>query len=203
MTDELFLRLPAIVQGTYFHLNPLNPTNSEANYQELLRINLELEGYRVFSEVTVQKKTTDRREGTVKLKQKSERFDLTIDSLKVLFELKNLVEVDDNCVHQTIGYLDNSEYEYGVLINFAKVNKKRDTRCTFQIYQKGDVFHTSDLYGHTYTRNHYVKIMEFVSENYWDLIGRHLVRTEDHVVRTEIPMLTKTDSTQDRPLVDS
>ena len=175
--DDFLTQLPSVLQSTYFWLNPLNPTNTEDNYQELLRINLERLHYAVDSEVSVQKTTRDIHKNIVKLKNKTERYDLTLDPLSILMELKNLVDLDDYCVHQMLGYLDHSAFTYGILINFAKSNKKNDYRCSFKVYKKNTPLVATDQFGHNYTRYSYTLIREFSGDNYMDLFPT-IVSTE-------------------------
>jgi len=175
MADTLISLLPEVVQTTYFQLNPLNPNNTEDNYQELLRINLERLSYHVYSEVSVQKETLDIYGGRVKLKNKTERYDLVLDPQETLIELKNLVDIDDYSVHQMLSYMDHSTYRYGVLINFGKANKKHEYRCSFRVYKKGSPLCFNDSFGTTYKRYTYTKTHEFRSENYWDLVSSGLV----------------------------
>jgi len=169
--DELCQRLPEILQNTYFNLNPFNPNNTEDNYQELLRENLEkIVNVRVHSETSVQKKTHNIFYEEVKLKNKSERHDLTIDDLQVLLELKNLACTDDYCVHQLLHYLDMTSYQYGILVNFAKPNRKNDYRVSYTIYKKGELQVHTDKYGYTYKRYSYTLLDQNSSENYYDMV---------------------------------
>jgi len=173
--DSLFQRLPEIVQNTYFNLNPLNPNVTEDNYQEVLRENLErILNERVDSELSVQKSTKNIFGDIIHLKNKSERYDLVIESLGVLLELKNLVELDEYCHHQLFNYLDHSDHTYGILINFAKPNKKHIYRATYKIYKKGDRLTKTDQYGYTYQRYDYTLISEYTSENYLEIMGNYL-----------------------------
>jgi len=175
MTETLINLLPEVIQTTYFQLNPLNPNNTEDNYQELLRINLERLSYSVYSEISVQKEALDIHGALVKLKNKTERYDLVLDSQEVLMELKNLVELDEYSVHQMLSYLDHSDYRYGILINFAKANKKNAYQCSFKVYRKDEPMTLTDMYGTVYHRFSYTKIHEFIGENYWDLVYPSLV----------------------------
>ena len=173
--DHLLQRIPEILQNTYFNLNPLNPNVTEDNYQELLRENLSLIlNERIHSEISVQKSTHNIFGDIVLLKNKSERYDLTIPSLKVLIELKNLVELDEYCQHQLLHYLDHSNYTYGFLVNFAKPNKKQDYKVTCKIYLKGPEVTNTDIHGYTYKRYSYTLISEFQSENYMEVMGNYL-----------------------------
>ena len=173
--ELLLQRLPDIVQNTYFNLNPLNPNVTEDNYQELLRENLErILNERIDSELSVQKSTKNIFGDTVHLKNKSERYDLVIESLDVLIELKNLVELDDYCHHQLFNYMDHSKYTYGILINFAKPNKKRDYRVTYKLYKKGSIITKTDQYGYQYERYEYNLICDYTSENYIEIMGNYL-----------------------------
>ena len=144
--DTLFESLPRILQNTYFSLNPLNPNNTEDNYQEVLRKNLEIQGLTVHSEVSVQKSTSDMNGGLIQLKNKSERHDLTIPSLDVIMELKNLVDLDESCVYQLLHYMEGSSYTYGILINFAKANKRKEYWYTYRIYKRTGNTSTLDSY---------------------------------------------------------
>ena len=173
--ENLQQRLPEIVQHTYFSLNPLNPNVTEDNYQELLRENLSLIlNERIHSEISVQKSTCNIFGEIVSLKNKSERYDLTIPSLNVLLELKNLVELDEYCQHQLLNYLDHSDYTYGILVNFAKPNKKRDYKVSYKVYQKHETLTKTDRFGYTYTRYSYTLISEFEGENYLDVMGEYV-----------------------------
>ena len=167
-------RLSEILQNTYFSLNPLNPNNTEDNFQELLRENLSLIlNMRVDSEISVQKSTRNIFGDTVNLKNKSERYDLAIPSLHVLFELKNLAELDEYCQHQLLNYLDNSDYHYGILVNFAKPNKKHDYRVSYRIYKKENPIEKTDTYGYSFPRYTYSLYSESTSENYIEVMGNY------------------------------
>ena len=119
--QELFNLLPEIVQSTYFSLNPYNPNNTEKNYQELLRENLSIKfDKRVDSEITYQKSTKDIVGDEICLENKTERLDLLMKSFSVIFELKNVDKLDKSHENQLLNYMNNTKYEYGILINFAK-----------------------------------------------------------------------------------
>ena len=175
MSSTLFASLPRILQKTYFSLNPLNPNNTEDNYQELLRKNLEIKGFKVSSEVSVQKTTIDMDDDVVKLKNKSERHDLTIDNLSVVMELKNLVDLDESCVNQLLHYMEQSNYLYGILINFAKYNKKREYRYSYRIYKRDGETSFTDSHGDVYVRGQFTMIHEGIGENYGELLGSQIL----------------------------
>jgi len=177
--EDLIRLLPEIAQATYFALNPYNPNNTEDNYQELFQINLERSlNVRVGSEITVQKWTKDINGDKVALKHKSERYDLVIDTLGVLFELKNVGDMEPGSLvhtthlHQLFNYMDNSSYKYGILLNFQKMNKKGIYKCSGEIYRKSTKVIVGDKYDMSYCRYHYEKFHEFESEDYGQLIKR-------------------------------
>lgn len=68
--ENLFNDLPKILQNTYMNLNPLNPENSEENYQELLRENLTSYG-RIDSEITSQRYVNNINNEKIFLKNKT------------------------------------------------------------------------------------------------------------------------------------
>ena len=73
------------LQVTYFELNPYNPNNTEDNYQELLRENLNITfKSRIESEETVQKKTKNILGEGISLKNKTERYDLLMELFNFL-----------------------------------------------------------------------------------------------------------------------
>ena len=166
--SECLLQLPRVIQNTYFQLNPRNPTNSEDHFQELLRHNLSLLGYRVASEISYQKVARDLHGEPLPLKNKTERFDLTIDALNLLFELKHTTDLDESASHQLWNYMDHSDYEYGIVINFTKPNKKQKYRASTRVYQKHAEKSFTDSYGFTYTRNTYPLMESYESQDYME-----------------------------------
>ena len=93
--EKLILTLDQILQPTYFRVNPFNPNNTEDNYQEVLRQNISLIVKRqIGSEITVQKSAKDILGEEIPLKNKTERYDLTMDN--ILFELKNVEKLEKN-----------------------------------------------------------------------------------------------------------
>jgi|TARA_B110001469_G_scaffold125257_1_gene140344 GxxExxY protein len=164
--SECLIQLPRVIQNTYFQLNPRNPTNSEDHFQELLRHNLSLLGYRVASEISYQKVALDLNGEPLQLKNKTERFDLTIDSLKLLFELKHTTDLEESACHQLWNYMDHSDYEYGIVINFPKPNKKLKYRTQTRVFHKQSSEPFTDSYGFTYTRNTYPLMESYESQDY-------------------------------------
>ena len=180
--EDLVRLLPKITQATYFALNPYNPNNTEDNFQELLQLNLERSlNIRVDSEITVQKWTQDMKGNRIALKHKSERYDLIIESLGVLFELKHVGEMEEGSLahqthlHQLLHYMDHSPYKYGILINFRKMNKKGIYICSGEIYKKSTKVIIGDRYDHSYHRYVYKKMQDFKSEDYGQLMGLYLI----------------------------
>ncbi len=176
--SECLRILPKVIQNTYFQLNPLNPTNTEDHFQELLRHNLIRMGYRVDSEISTQKQVLDIQGFPLKLKNKTERYDLTIESLQLLLELKHTTELEENAIHQLWNYLDHSDYEYGIVINFTKPNKKHNYKTVAKVFQKRQPSTFTDVYGYSYVTHTYLLLDSYESQDYKeasasDTLGKH------------------------------
>ena len=164
-------KLLEIIQVTYFRLIPLNPNNTEDNYQVLLRENINLGlGLRVGSEVSYQKGCLNILGEDVLLKNKTERLDLVIKDLDCILELKCVDKLDRVHENQLLSYLNNLDYKYGVLINFMKSKGLRDCMGHCKIYERGDRVLRKDKYGVEYNIRGMRLIKEMYTENYNDLI---------------------------------
>jgi GxxExxY protein len=168
--DSLLSDLPKVIQNTYFQLNPMNPNNTEDNFQELLRHNLTLMGYHVESEITCQKHSKDIMGNTLRLKNKTERYDLMIESLKTIFELKYTTDQDENSVHQLWNYMNHNDFEYGILINFTKPNKKQCYKAMTSVYHKQQTLTFTDTYNVSYSQYKYILVHSYESEDYKQLV---------------------------------
>ena len=153
--DELINILPEILQPSYFRVNPLNPNNTEDNYQEVLRENLTIKlNKRIGSEITVQKSAKDILDEEIPLKNKTERYDLTMDN--ILFELKNVEKLEKIHDYQLLSYLDGSDYNYGVLINFAKSKNFKNCIVHCKIYEKDELVEKTDEFGYKYQQHKFI-----------------------------------------------
>jgi len=167
---ELSDKLLEIIQVTYFSLNPLNPTNTEDNYQELLRENLYLGlGYVVYSEVSYQKGCLNIMRDEVLLKNKTERLDLVIKDLDCILELKCVEKLEKVHENQLMSYLNNLDYKYGILINFMKCKSMRDSIGHCKIYERLNDIKKKDKYGIEYNIRGLRLIKEMFTENYNEL----------------------------------
>ena len=173
--QEILNLLPEIVQSTYFSLNPYNPNNTEDNYQELLRENLNIKfNRRIDSEVTYQKSSKDILGDEICLKNKTERIDLLMKSFSIIFELKNVEKLDKSHENQLLNYMNNTEYEYGILINFAKSKNLKNCVAHYKIYKKNKKITKEDKFGNHYSMFTFEFKDEFISENYNDLMGEYI-----------------------------
>ena len=180
--QELINILPEIVQSTYFSLNPYNPNNSEDNYQELFRENLTIKfNKRVDSEITNQKSTRDILGDEICLKNKTERLDLLMKSFSVIFELKNVEKLDKSHENQLLNYMNNSNYNYGILLNFSKSKNLKNCVASYKIYKKDIKITKEDKFGNFYSMFTFKCIGEHTSENYFDLMGDYI--QEDNVIQ--------------------
>lgn len=167
---EISDKLLEIIQVTYFRLNPLNPNNTEDNYQELLRENIYLGlGLRVSSEVSYQRDCLNILGEEVLLKNKTERLDLVIKGLDSILELKCVEKLEKVHENQLLSYLNNLDYKYGVLINFAKSKSMRFIVGHCKIYERGLEVLKRDKYGVEYKVKGLRLIKEMFTENYNDL----------------------------------
>ena len=183
--EELINILPEILQNSYFNLNPLNPNNTEDNYQELFRENLFLKFQkRIGSEITVQKSAKDILGEPLPLKNKTERYDLLMNIFNALFELKNVEKLEKVHEYQLLSYLDSSDFKYGVLINFAKSKNFKNCIVHCKIYEKGDLVENTDIYGHKYSRYNFILRKEFKSQNYLDFMGPYEI-SDTNVINIE------------------
>ena len=176
----LFEKLEEILQASYFGLNPYNPNNSEDKYQELFRHNIREElNLRVESEYTYQKKAFDINDEHISLKNKTERYDLLIKKLSVLFELKSVEKFDSSHDQQLFHYLDTSEYKYGILINFAKSKDLQKSSVYCKIYEKKDKITKKDKFNREYSHYKYELINEFKTQSYYELMGDNIIQGND------------------------
>lgn len=181
--EKLILTLDQILQPTYFLVNPLNPNNTEDNYQEVLRENIYLTlKKRIGSEITVQKRAKDILGEEIPLKNKTERYDLTMDN--ILFELKNVEKLEKIHDYQLLSYLDCSDYKYGVLINFAKSKNFKNCIVHCKIYEKYELVEKTDEFGYKYQQHKFKLIHEFKSKNYLDFMGDYVIN-ETNVINIE------------------
>ena len=171
-----FDNLEELVQTSYFGLDPYNPNNSEDNYQELLRHNIrEKLNFRVESEYTYQKNGNDINGEEISLKNKTERYDLLIKKLSIIFELKAVEKFESINLQQLFHYLDTSDYRYGILINFTKSKdiKKSYARC--KIFEKKNKFTGIDKFNNKYSHYKYELIKEFKTQSYYELMGDNVI----------------------------
>ena len=172
-------KLKKILQSTYFALNPLNPKNCEDYYQEVFRENLKIiTGMRVDSEITNQRDAHNINCELVRLKNKTERYDLICEDLDTLFELKQSGGISDEYRNQMFNYLDKSKYKYGVVVNFMKLNNKKcDNKklcAQYEVYEKSHVKEIKDMYGEYYAIYKYKMIDSFCTEDYLELMGGYI-----------------------------
>jgi GxxExxY protein len=185
---KFFNNLEEIIQTSYFGLDPYNPNNSEDNYQELFRHNIrERLNLRVESEYTYQKNGIDINGEEISLKNKTERYDLLIKRLGIIFELKAVEKFESINLQQLFHYLDMSDYKYGILINFTKSKdlKKSYARC--KVFEKKNKFTGTDKYNNKYSHYKYELINDFKTQSYNEVMG-------DNVIVKEITKNTITSS---------
>jgi len=176
----LFEKLEEILQASYFGLNPYNPNNSEDKYQELFRHNIREElNLRVDSEYTYQKDAFDINNEEISLKNKTDRYDLLIKKLSVLFELKSVEKLDSLHDQQLFHYLDTSEYKYGILINFAKSKDLQKSFVHCKIYGKKDKITKKDKFNREYSHYKYELINELQTQSYYELMGDNIIQGND------------------------
>tara|TARA_B000000460_G_C21401474_1_gene342563 strand:+ start:31 stop:636 length:606 start_codon:yes stop_codon:yes gene_type:complete len=170
---ELLNPLKNIIQKTYFDLNPLNPNNNEHHFQELLRENLIINfNVRVHREMVQQKKSIDFNGNEIYLDNKSEIFDLAIDKYNIILELKACAELDESHHNQLLSYLNQSNFNYGLLIHFTKPAKKiKKCVVTLKCFKKREKVTNVDKYGNEYKTWKFDLISEFKTENYLDVVG--------------------------------
>ena len=174
--DELCQRLPEILQNTYFNLNPFNPNNTEDNYQELLRENLNITfKSRIESEETVQKKTKNILGEGISLKNKTERYDLLMELFDVIFELKAVEKLEKQHENQLFNYLDNSKYKYGILVNFTKTKNMKNTFVHCKVFEKVKMIKHFDKFKRSYTNYRYKCIEEFKTQSYYELFSEYVI----------------------------
>ena len=173
----LFEKLEEILQASYFGLNPYNPNNSEDKYQELFRHNIREElNLRVDSEYTYQKDAFDINNEEISLKNRTDRYDLLIKKLSVLFELKSVEKFDSSHDQQLFHYLDTSEYKYGILINFTKSKDLQKSFVYCKIYEKKDKNTNKDKFNREYSNYKYELINEFKTQSYYELMGDNIIK---------------------------
>lgn len=173
---EISDKLLEIIQVTYFSLNPLNPNNTEDNYQELLRENIYLGlGLRVDSEVSYQKGCLNILGENVLLKNKTERLDLVIRDLDSIIELKCVEKLERVHENQLLSYLNNLDYKYGILINFGKCKNIRNSIGHCKIYERCNNVLMRDKYGRGYNIKGLKLIKEMFTENYNELFKNLII----------------------------
>ena len=169
-------KLLEIIQVTYFRLNPLNPNNTEDNYQELLRENLFLKlGLRVYSEISYQKGCLNILGEDVLLKNKTERLDLVLKDLDCIMELKCVEKLEKVHENQLLSYLNNLDYKYGILINFVKSKSMRRCIGHCKVYEKYENIIKKDKYGEEYKVWKYKLLQEIYTEDYNEILGGSLL----------------------------
>ena len=164
------------LQVTYFELNPYNPNNTEDNYQELLRENLNITfKSRIESEETVQKKTKNILGEGISLKNKTERYDLLMELFDVIFELKAVEKLEKQHENQLFNYLDNSKYKYGILVNFTKSKNMKNTYVHCKIFEKVKMIKHFDKFNRSYSNYSYKCIKEFKTQSYYELFSEYVI----------------------------
>ena len=149
---EFINKFTEILQKTYFSLNPLNPNNTEDNFQELLRHNIiKVFNCNVDSEVTFQRTVVDINGDEINLKNKTERYDLIVNMFDLLMELKAVEKLDESHTNQLLTYMNNSDYKYGAIINFRKGKSCKQLIAEAKFYEKIDEDSCKeDIYGNKY-----------------------------------------------------
>ena len=174
--NKLIDVLEELLQSTYFESNPYNPNNTEDNYQELLRENLNITfKSRIESEETVQKKTKNILGEGISLKNKTERYDLLMELFDVIFELKAVEKLDKLHENQLFNYLDNSKYKYGILVNFAKTKNMKNTFVHCKIFEKVKLIKKVDKFNRSYSNYRYKCIEEFKTQSYYEIMGEYVI----------------------------
>lgn len=150
--NEFIDKFYEILQKTYFSLNPLNPNNTEDNFQELLRHNIiKVFNCNVDSEVTFQRTVVDINGDEINLKNKTERYDLIVNMFDLLMELKAVEKLDESHTNQLLAYMNNSDYKYGAIINFRKGKSCKQLIAEAKFYEKIDEDpYKEDKYGNVY-----------------------------------------------------
>jgi len=179
INDVSFMR---VIQSTYFNLNPKNPNVTESHYQELLIKNLNIiYNFNISQEISSQKKTTDINGEILSLRNKTQRYDLLIDDISTIFELKNLADITDESRNQLLHYLTKKKkYKYGILINFMKSNKKKLV-AQVEVFEKGVDYSMTDIYNDHYSNYHYELIKSFETENYNDYCLNY-TKKDDNII---------------------
>ena len=174
--NKLMEVLEEHLQVTYFELNPYNPNNTEDNYQELLRENLNITfKSRIESEETVQKKTKNILGEGISLKNKTERYDLLMELFDVIFELKAVEKLEKPHENQLFNYLDNSKYKYGILVNFTKTKNMKNTFVHCKVFEKVKMIKHFDKFKRSYTNYRYKCIEEFKTQSYYELFSEYVI----------------------------
>ena len=168
--------LEELVQTSYFGLDPYNPNNSEENYQELFRHNIrEKLNFRVESEYTYQKNGIDINGEEISLKNKTERYDLLIKQLSIIFELKAVESLKDNFSNYSL--FRQSDYKYGILINFIKSKDIKKSYAHCKVFEKKNEVTVIDKYNNKYSHYKYELIKEFKTQSYYELMGDNVIST--------------------------
>lgn len=173
--EEMFNKLPLILQSSYFAMNPFNPNNTEDGYQEILRHNIvKVFNFIVDSESTNQKAVFDINGDEIHLKNKTERFDLIVRSLKFIMELKAVEKIDDSHRNQLLSYMSNTNFEYGAVINFRKGKSCKELIAEAEIYKKGETVLKYDMYNRAYNKPLFNLVKTIKTEDYKKIIGDYL-----------------------------
>ena len=175
---DLSEKLLEIIQVTYFSLDPLNPNNTEDNYQELLRENIYLKlGYSVYSEVSYQRYSLNILGLEFSLKNRTERLDLVIKGLDSILELKCVESLGKVHENQLQSYLNSlNSYKYGILVNFGKSKNMLNCVGHIKIYERLEGVEIVDKYGVRYKVGGMRLIKEMRTENYYELFKLALDR---------------------------
>jgi len=169
--------LEEILQNTYFNLAPYNPNNTESYFQELLMDNLTVKlKQRIESEISLQKYVKNIVGENIGLKNKTSRYDLFIRVFSVVFELKNVGDLDITNTQQLLHYLNNSDFKYGILVNFTKSGKNiKNTYVHCKVYEKCELVTKNDKFNTSYSHYKYKCIKDFKTQTYYEVMGDNLI----------------------------
>ena len=131
--------------------------------------------FRVESEYTYQKNGNDINGEEISLKNKTERYDLLIKKLSIIFELKAVEKFESINLQQLFHYLDTSDYRYGILINFTKSKDIKKSYAHCKVFEKKNVVTVIDKYNNKYSHYKYELINEFKTQSYYELMGDNLI----------------------------
>ena len=163
-----------LAQLAYFSGDPLNPKTKEGSYQDILLHLLKENFYhKINSEFSIQKIIELGNGDELSLTNKTERLDLFIPDLSLIFELKWIERITEEEEEQLFNYMKKLNIKYGILINFttqSKTKKNKEYKAHMKVFENKGINEYKDKYGFSYKYMNKELIFEAHTEDYLKII---------------------------------